>query len=65
MIYKCKCEKCGTVVEINTKTDKIGLNYDTNVTAYGYLTTPCTKCKGSAYAPWFGKEGERCYTTRV
>lgn len=57
MIYKCKCETCGKTTIIDTETAKIGPDYRTYVTAYGYLRTRCIYCKNDAFSPWMGFDG--------
>lgn len=65
MIYKCKCDKCGRVTEVDTEVDVIGINsYGlTYVTCYDWLTTPCQykDCKGDAWAKWRGFDGKLEY----
>lgn len=63
MIYKCKCEKCGRITEIDTEVDTISVDSLTFVTCYDWLTTPCKYkyCKGDAWAKWHGFDGKREY----
>lgn len=55
MTYNCKCEKCGQVTEVHVKEGD-----PVFITCYGYLNVKCgdKRCRGNAYAPWFGYDGD-------
>ena len=66
MVYECKCDKCGNITVVDTDITKIGPNYDTYVTAYGYLSTTCHHCgEHEAYATWRGRDGDMFPRTGV